>query len=71
MAEHQKRGRTVPAHLHLNVTYLIEADEQEPLRIKVDENSAVQWFGVDEAVARSTEPEMQVIYRKLNQKLNG
>ena len=71
VTEHQTRGRTVPAHLHLNVTYLIEADEQEPLRIKVDENSAVQWFGVDEAVARSTEPEMQVIYRKLNQKLNG
>lgn len=67
---HIKRGRFVSAHLHLNVTYLIEADEHEMLRIKPDENSGVAWFGLDEAVSRSAEPEMQVIYRKLNEKLS-
>ena len=27
-----KRGRFVPAHLHLNVTYLLEADDTDPAR---------------------------------------
>ncbi len=71
VAEHLKRGKTVPAHRHLNLTYLIEADDAEPLRVKEDENSAVSWFPQEEAVARSTEPEMQIIYRKLIRKLKG
>lgn len=70
VSEHQKRGKTVPAHRHLNLTYLIEADEHEALRIKEDENSGLAWFSQEEAVERSTEPEMQVIYRKLIRKLN-
>ena len=41
---HYKRGRFVPAHLHLNGTFLLLADDAEPLRVKADENSAVQWF---------------------------
>ena len=28
---HEKRGEYVPSHLHLNVTYLLEADEREKL----------------------------------------
>lgn len=66
---HFKKGRYVVPHLHLNLTYLIEANDAEETRIKADENSGVRWFGLDEAVAASCEPEMQVIYRKLNQKL--
>ena len=46
---HEKRGKYVPSHLHLNVTYLLEADEEEVLRIKPDENSGVKWFTPDEA----------------------
>ena len=41
---HEKRGKYVPSHLHLNVTYLLEADEEEVLRIKPDENSGVKWL---------------------------
>jgi len=66
---HFKRGHYVVPHLHLNLTYLLEADDGQALRSKPDENSAVRWFRPEEAVAASTEPEMQVIYRKLNQKL--
>ncbi len=66
---HRKRGSHVSAHLHLNLTYLIEADEAEPLRVKPDENSGVAWFPAEEAAARSTEPEMQVVYRKLCDKV--
>ena len=43
---HEKRGAYVPSHLHLNVTYLLEADEEEVLRVKPDENSGVKWFSL-------------------------
>ena len=67
---HEKRGVYVPSHLHLNVTYLLEADEREALAIKPDENSGVKWFSLKEAVAASTEPWFQAhVYAKLNEKL--
>ena len=66
---HFKKGKYVVPHLHLNLTYLIEADEKQMLKIKPDENSGVKWFAPDEAVEASSEPEMKIIYRKLNEKL--
>ena len=67
---HYKRGKYVASHLHLNVTYLIEADDSEELKIKEDENSAVKWFDVDEAVAASNEPWFREnVYSKLNRKM--
>lgn len=67
---HEKRGIYVPSHLHLNVTYLICADEKEPLRVKEDENSALRWFSPEGAVESSTEAWFRErIYKKLNQKL--
>ena len=69
---HEKKGVYVPSHLHLNVTYLLEADEEEVLRVKPDENSGVRWFALEEALAACTEPWMiERIYRKLNEKLGG
>ena len=67
---HEKRGKYVPSHLHLNVTYLLEADEEEVLRIKPDENSGVKWFTPDEALKACSEPWMiERVYRKLINKL--
>ena len=67
---HFKRGQYVPSHLHLNVTYLLQADENETLHIKEDENSAVGWFGLEEAVEKSNEIFFKEnIYNKLNSKL--
>ena len=69
---HEKRGRYVSSHLHLNVTFLLEADPGAPIRRKTGENSRVGWFGLEEAVAASTEPWFQRrIYSKLNAKLAG
>ena len=68
---HVKKGAYVSSHLHLNVTYLLQAEETDVLHIKEDENSNVAWFPLEEAVAASTEPWFQEhIYRKLNEKLN-
>lgn len=68
---HVKKGAYVSSHLHLNVTYLLQAEETDALHIKEDENSNVAWFPLEEAVAASTEPWFQEhIYCKLNEKLN-
>lgn len=66
---HIKRGKYVSSHIHLNITYLLCADEKEMTHIKADENSAVKWFALDEAVIASNEPYMKKIYSKLNKKL--
>jgi ADP-ribose pyrophosphatase YjhB (NUDIX family) len=67
---HVKRGEYVSSHLHLNVTYLLEATENQKLSIKPDENSGVGWFSFDDAIKASTEPWFcQNIYQKLNKKL--
>ncbi len=67
---HEKNGKYVPSHLHLNVTYLIEADETDPLAVCEEENSGVRWFSPEAALAASTEPWfVQRIYRKLNDRL--
>ena len=62
---HVRRGRYVGTHLHLNVTYLLEADDRLPIRAKPDENSAVRWMPVGEVLQAVSEPEMRVVYRKL------
>ena len=36
---HEKRGTYISSHLHLNLTFLLEADEHLPLRIKPDETA--------------------------------
>lgn len=68
---HVKRGKYVSSHLHLNVTYLLEASEADSLHMKPDENSGVAWFGLKEAVEASSEPWFKErIYPKLNARLN-
>ena len=66
---HFKRGRFVPAHLHLNGTYLLIADDAESLRVKRDENSAVRWFLPHEAIEACSEPWMRPVYRRLNERM--
>ena len=67
---HEKRGEYVPSHLHLNVTYLIEASEADTLHVCAGENSGVRWFTPEEALRASSEPWfVERIYKKLNAKL--
>ena len=66
---HEKRGAYVPSHLHLNVTYLLEADFGAALHNRPEENQAVAWIEVDEIADKSTEPWfVERIYSKLVQK---
>lgn len=68
--EHEKKGKIIQEHLHLNATYLLQAKE-ESLIINPEENSAVAWLTLDEAVSKSNEEKMQVIYSKLNEKVRS
>ena len=69
---HIKRESYVSSHLHLNVTYLLEADPREPLRMKPDENSGVAWFPVSRVAERVTEPWMnRWVYQKLMERVRA
>lgn len=62
---HIKNGVFVSDHIHMNVTYLLVANDEEELFIKEDENSGVKWFTLDEALHVMDEPRMRPIYQKL------
>lgn len=62
---HEKNGAYVAPHLHFNVTYLFEAEEDVALRIKADENSGVMWRRVEDVHCDNTEPHMRRLYCKL------
>ena len=54
---HVKRGKWVPSHQHLNVSYLLVADERDALQIREGENSRVGWL--------PAERQMDGVYAKL------
>ena len=67
---HQKHGQAVGSHLHLNVSYLFEADDTLPLRIAEDENSAVGWIPIAQLEEYVREKDMMPIYQKLLNRAN-
>ena len=67
---HTRKGKYIPAHQHFNITYLFEADENEMIRIKEDENSGVKWINLDEVEKYSSEEKMKPITtKKIGQRL--
>ena len=63
---HIKKGAYVPCHLHFNVTYLAEADEDQILIVNEDENKGVKWFSFEDTIKASSEPWMvERVYKKL------
>ncbi len=52
---HEKRGKYVGSHVHLNVTYLLETDENEEIYIKEDENSGVKWVTINGILNETSE----------------
>lgn len=67
---HEKHGAYVPSHLHLNVTYLFEANPAAPLRCNPAENSGVAWIDAEDIPHKSSEPWFcQRVYAKLCEKV--
>ena len=66
---HIKRGKYVSCHLHFNVTYLLEASEEDELLVKPDENSGVKWIDICDVLDAVSEEDMKIVYKKLNDRL--
>lgn len=62
---HVKRGRYVPAHQHLNVSYLLTADERAPLSAREGENTDVAWLPAERLTELTNEWQMDHVYLKL------
>lgn len=62
---HVKRGRYVCAHQHLNVSYLLVADETDPLRAREGENTRVGWLPAERLLEYTREWQMDGVYTKL------
>lgn len=62
---HIKKGKYISDHLHLNLTYILIADELDNLKIKPDENSGVKWINIKKLDEVVTEPRMIPIYKKI------
>jgi len=65
---HIKRGVHIPSHIHYNVTYLLEAPEDQDLHIAEAENSAVKWIAFEDVMNCVTEEHMKPVYRRLIEK---
>ena len=68
---HIKRGKEVNSHLHFDIEYILEADEDAELRVKEDENSGVKWVDIDKVTEYSTEEKMKPIYKRLIDKMKN
>ena len=62
---HVKRGKWVPSHQHLNVSYLLVADESDALQIREGENSRVGWLPAERLLEYTNEWQMDGVYAKL------
>lgn len=69
VGNHIKHGKFVSDHLHLNVTYLLIADDTQTVEAKLDENSDVKWFDIETVLDHVDEARMIPIYQKAFQKI--
>lgn len=68
---HVKRGKDVPSHVHLNLTYALEADDTLPIRNQPDENARVGWLEIARLPEFVSEPVMIPVYHKILSRILG
>ena len=66
---HIKRGKYVSAHLHLDVLYIMEADDKIPLVYREDESKGVKWIPFEEADNDTMCDFIRPVHKKLIKKL--
>ena len=67
---HIKHGKYVSAHLHLDILYIMEADDTIPLVYREDESKGVKWIPFKEADNETMCDFIRPIHKKLIKKLN-
>lgn len=71
VVSHVKRGKCVPSHVHLNLTWALEADDALPIRSKPDENARVGWLEIARLPEYVSEPVMIPVYHKILSRIVG
>lgn len=61
----------VPAHTHLDVVYLLEADDNEPLAFREDESKGVKWITFEEAIGNNIVDFIRPVHQRMIEKLNS
>ncbi len=67
---HVKRGKYVSAHLHLDVLYIMEADDSIPLVFREDESKGVKWVPFEDASDETMCNFIRPVHKKLIKKLS-
>lgn len=62
---HVKRGKYVCSHQHLNISYLLTADQSDPITPREGENTKVAWLPADKLLELTNEWQMDEVYIKL------
>lgn len=63
---HVKKGKYVSSHIHLDVAFVAEADEEEKLTIKPDENKGLKWIEIQKLQTEVKDVwRMENTYKKL------
>ena len=65
---HIKKEKYVAPHLHLNVAYVLIADEEHPLELNEDETTGLKWVPVDDIAGHSGEEAIIYVYYKMLKK---
>lgn len=68
---HLKNSKFVSSHLHINTSFILEADENQKIEIKEEENSDVKWIPIDKLNDFCTESHMKIVYLKLLTKMKN
>jgi len=71
IAGHVKRGKYIPAHTHLDVVYLLEADDTEALAFREDESKGVKWINFEEAIGSNIVDFIRPVHKRLIEKLSA
>lgn len=66
---HIKRGKYVPAHTHLDVVYLLEADDKEKLTFRSDESKGVKWINLEDAYGEDIVDFIRPVHKRMINKL--
>ena len=68
---HEKHGKPVGAHVHYNISFGLTALRKEKLKVKPDENSAVEWIPISHLAEVCHEKHMLLVYEKIIRRMQA
>jgi len=68
---HIKKENYIPSHTHLDVVFLLEADDKIPLSFNLEESKGVKWLSLEKLESGEVLDYMKPIDKKIKNKLNN